>query len=81
MNSESNPHGEEALEARYANCLKVGHNAFEFVLVFGQLYADRHDMLSHTRIVTGPQYAKVFLEILSGSIDQYEKVHGPIQKK
>ena len=38
MNQDNEPPGEAAeLEGRYANYFKVGHNAFEFLLDFGQL--------------------------------------------
>jgi len=66
------PHG------RYANYFKVGHNAFEFVVDFGQLYAQSKPTPLHTRIVTTPVYAKIFLGLLQESIDQYEQLFGTI---
>lgn len=66
--SESN-----RLEGRYANYFKVGHNAFEFVLDFGQSFAENQESKLHTRIVTSPIYAKAFLETLQESIEEYEK--------
>ena len=67
-----------ALEGRYANDFQVGHNAFEFVLDFGQFYPEHTERGFHTRIITGPAYAKVLAEILQGSIDQYEHNFGII---
>jgi hypothetical protein len=32
-----------ALEGKYANYFKVGHNAFEFILDFGQLYLETQE--------------------------------------
>ena len=52
------------LEGRYTNYFTVGHNAFEVVLVFGQFYEGNREPQLHTRIVTGPAYAKKLLEVL-----------------
>lgn len=70
----------EPLEGRYANNFQVGHNAFEFLLDFGQFYPENTEARFHTRIVTGPAYAKVLSETLQGSIDQYEQTFGVIPK-
>ena len=66
------------LEARYANYFKVGHNAVEFLLDFGQLYSDSGKAQLHTRIITSPIYAKALLEIIRESLDRYEQTFGPI---
>jgi hypothetical protein len=65
-------------EGRYANYIEVGFNAFEFVLDFGQVYEEQGDITLHTRIVTGPAYAKDFLATLCRSIEQYEATIGSI---
>ena len=65
------------IEGKYANYFQVGHNAFEFLLDFGQMYADGAEEYFHTRIVTGPSYAKELLKVLSESIEQYEATFGP----
>ena len=69
------------IEGQYANYFKVGHNAFEFVLDFGQFYPENGNAQLHTRIITSPENAKCLLELLQKSIGQYEKEHGPISKK
>ena len=69
------------LEGRYANYFKVGHNAFEFVLDFGQFYPGSEKAELCTRIVTSPVYAKAFLETLQKSIDRYERAFGGISKE
>ena len=51
-------------EGRYANHLKVGYNAFEFVLDFGQLDYKNGEAKLHTRAITSPIYAKALLETL-----------------
>ena len=70
-----------ALEGRYANYFKVGHNAVEFLLDFGQLYSESEKAQRHTRIVTSPIYAKALLEIIRESLDRYEQTFGPIPKE
>ena len=61
------------LEGKYVNYFKVGHNAFEFVLDFGQSYLENEAPQIHTRIVTSPAYAKALLETSRESLAQYEK--------
>jgi hypothetical protein len=79
MNPENEPQevtGE--LEGRYSNYFKVGHNAFEFLLDFGQFYAESQRAQFHTRIITNPTYAKALLSLLRESIAQYEQTFGVI---
>lgn len=69
------------LEARYANSFRIGHNAFEFVFEFGQVSPEGGHAQFHTRIVTGPGYAKALSEALSESIAQYEQAFGTLQER
>lgn len=80
MGDESkDPQNTAQLEGRYANYFEVGHNAFEFVFDFGQLYAgESKEGRLHTRIVTAPVYANTLLKTLQGSIDRYEQTFGAI---
>lgn len=67
------------LEGRYANYFEVGHNAFEFLLDFGQFYqGEKTCAIFHSRIITPPPYAKRLLEALQNSIETYEAVYGSI---
>ena len=75
---EDSTHG--AIEGRYANYFQIGHNAFEFLLDFGQLYSDGKQEQIHTRIVTSPSYAKELLKVLGESVEQYELNFGPIKQ-
>jgi hypothetical protein len=68
-------------EGRYANCFLVGHNAYEFVLDFGQFYPERGEPQFHTRIITNPGYAKALLETLLESIQRYEQTFGDIPQE
>ena len=64
--------------ASYANYLVVGHNAFEFVIDFGQMYEGSDEAQMHTRIVTTPVHAKAMLETLRTAINGFETTHGSI---
>ena len=66
------------LLAKYANLFNVGHNNFEFELEFGQFDAEEADALVHTRIITGPAYAKVLWQLLDESLRQHEETFGPM---
>jgi Protein of unknown function (DUF3467) len=69
------------LEGRYANYFEVGHNAFEFLLDFGQFYPDRQQARLYTRIITYPIYAKAMLKTLGESLERYEQTFGAIQDR
>jgi hypothetical protein len=71
---------QSTIEGKYANYFEVGHNAFEFLLDFGQMYSDGVQQRIHTRIVTGPSYAKELLKVLGESIQQYEQSFGAIRE-
>jgi len=75
---ETDRAGGELPQGQYANHFEVGHNAVEFVLDFGQLYADSPGARIHTRIITSPTYAHDLLELLQKSIDEYRRGYGPI---
>jgi hypothetical protein len=66
------------LEGQYANHYRVGHNAFEFVLDFGQSYEEYGKARFHTRIITSPAYAKELLATLGEAIETYEQNYGTI---
>jgi hypothetical protein len=66
------------IEGKYSNYFKVGHNAFEFVIDFGQYYPGTEEAELYTRIITSPISAKNLIEVLQESIVQYEQIHGTI---
>ncbi len=70
----------EVLEGRYANFFQVGHNAFEFLIDFGQLYPDENQGQVHTRIVTSPAYIQELMKVLRDSVEKYEQRFGTIPK-
>lgn len=65
-------------EGRYANYFEIGHNAFEFILDFGQLYAEQGKARLHTRIIMGPAYAGALLDTLRKAIGRYIDSYGPV---
>lgn len=67
------------LEARYTNYFEVGHNAFEFIFDFGQYHPENTEARMHTRIVTGPVYAKLMADVLQDAVKRFEEEHGTIQ--
>jgi uncharacterized protein DUF3467 len=71
-------HDDGTVNGRYSNYFKVGHNAFEFLFDFGQIYTDDEPAPVHTRIITTPFYAKTLLTLLRRSIAEYERSIGAI---
>jgi hypothetical protein len=63
---------------KYANYFQIGHNAFEFLLDFGQLFSGDQTEHLHTRIVTSPRQAKELLILLEKSLGHYETAFGCI---
>ena len=69
------------LKRCYANHLRIGQNAFEFLLDFGQFYrGDGHEYFN-IRIITAPVYAKAFLRVLQECINHYEQAYGNIPEE
>jgi hypothetical protein len=59
--------GSIAKEGRYANYFQIGHNAFEFLVEFGQ-----RDGGVHTRIYVSPQYARVLSDLLLEALAEHD---------
>jgi Protein of unknown function (DUF3467) len=64
----------------YSNYFEVGHNAFEFVIEFGDTYANARRSC-HTRIVMNPIYATALLDVLQRAIRRYETRFGTADEK
>ena len=64
--------------ATYANYCEIGHNAFEFLLDFGQVRPESGNVQIHSRIVAGPVQAKLFSRLFAQAVDRFEASHGPI---
>lgn len=68
----------DLVEGRYANYLRVGHNAFEFVMDFAQVFDESPGERAHTRVITSPGYAKEMLAVLRRAVEEYERTFGVI---
>ncbi len=66
------------LDGKYANYFQIGSNACEFLLDFGQFFARHSEARFHTRIITSPLCAKIFLTTLAEALVAYEASYGPI---
>jgi hypothetical protein len=64
--------------ATYANFCEVGHNAYEFLIDFGQFQPAAGEVRVHSRIVSGPVQAKLFARVLNDALARYEREHGAI---
>jgi Protein of unknown function (DUF3467) len=64
--------------AVYANYFEVGHNAFEFLIDFGQFQPETGTVAMHSRMVTGPVHAKLLAQLLTEAIERFEAAHGGI---
>ena len=69
----------DQLEARYANYFEVGHSAFEFIFDFGQYQSEADGARMHSRLVTGPVYAKLLAELLHTALERFEEEYGVIR--
>ena len=58
-------------DARYANFFRVGYNAFEFLLEFGQ-----REGRIHTSIYLSPQHARMLSDLLSDAVKEYADGQG-----
>jgi hypothetical protein len=52
---------------RYANFFQIGHNAFEFLIEFGQ-----QDGGIHTRIYVSPGHAQILSDLLIKTLREHE---------
>ncbi len=75
MAKRARSHRSRTPKSLYANYFEVGHTAFEFVLDFGQRYADGNESC-HTRIVTSPTYALALLQTLTDAMKAYGERFG-----
>jgi hypothetical protein len=74
-----NPTDNGCPEAKYANYFRVGHNAYEFVMDYGQSYGELLVTI-HTRIIMAPSYARELLKVLQEAMGEYEAHFGSLEK-
>ena len=73
------PDREADLEGRYANFFRIGYNAYEFVIDFGQEYPPDPERI-HTRIVTSPPLARNLSDTLQRSLEEHDDTFGPVEE-
>ena len=78
MTKSRTPSRPRAPLARYTNYFEVGHNAYEFLLDFGQYQPELDAVVLHTRIAVGPTHAKLLAGTLSRAVARHEAEHGAI---
>jgi hypothetical protein len=61
-------------EGRYANFFQIGHNAFEFLIEFGQQQDGEGSI--HTRIYVNPQHARILADLMLDTLQQHERIFG-----
>ncbi|MEO9779049.1 MAG: DUF3467 domain-containing protein [Sedimentitalea sp.] len=64
--------------AGYANYFEVGHNAYEFLLDFGQVDPQRGKAVINRRFALGPTHAKLLMRLMTRSVAEFEQEFGPI---
>ena len=67
-----------SVEAHYANCFKIGHNAFEFVIDCGQMTGEGTGVRLTARILTNPRSAKSLYQTVQQVLEEYERSFGII---
>jgi hypothetical protein len=65
-----------SLQGEYANYFRVGQNAYELIIDFGQYYSETEEAELFSRIVTSPAYAKFLLKMLQDAITKHDRLHG-----
>lgn len=79
MSGNSEPRSDQkCIVAGYANYFEVGHNAFEFLIDFGQINPQNGEININTRVAVGPTHAKLFSRLLDGAVKQFEQQFGTI---
>jgi hypothetical protein len=66
---------------RYANVFRVGCNAFETVIEFGEQYADLEPSDLHTRIVVSPVFARALARSLIDALDRRPDEAGAVLQR
>jgi len=64
--------GRRVEEGRYTNFFQIGHNAFEFLLEFGQQGGK-----IHTRLYLSPPHARMLSDLLNDALRKHAKIYGP----
>jgi hypothetical protein len=69
MNEDESGISREPMQGKYSNYCRVGQNAMEFVIDFGERYGEQDPPMFHTRIVTTPTSMKAMLAAMQESVE------------
>jgi flagellum-specific peptidoglycan hydrolase FlgJ len=74
-------HNDDAAKAappsrKYANYFQAGFNEFEFVIDFGEFYADQAEPVLHTGFITSPEYAQRLCDLLKNTLRDHRDQFG-----
>ncbi len=69
---------EKVGEGIYANFFMLSNSPSEFIIDFGRIVPGLPSAKIYSRILTTPQHAKQFLQILHKNIENFENQHGEI---
>jgi hypothetical protein len=67
-------------EAKYSNYAEIGHNAYEFVFDFGQVWCEGVPAGVYVRVVTSPDTAQRLYETLYAALSEYRVAFGEIRR-
>ncbi len=70
---------EKVGEGTYANFFVITNSPSEFIMDFGRILPGIPDARIYTRVVSTPQHAKQFLQLLQKNIEGYENQFGEIK--
>lgn len=70
---------EKVGEGNYANFFVITNSPSEFIMDFGRILPGIPDARIYTRVLSTPQHAKQFLQLLQKNIEGYEKQFGEIK--
>lgn len=60
---------------RYANLFRIGFNAFEMVIEFGEQFSEGDAARMHTRVVTNPVFARGLVDALNEALSNYASAY------
>jgi hypothetical protein len=63
------------LVGRYSNVFRVGFNAFEVVVEFGEQFSDDEHPSMHTRMITNPVFARGLVDSLNEALANYDRMY------
>ena len=71
--------GEKEAEGIYSNLAIITHSPAEFVIDFTRVVPGVPKAKVHSRIITTPQHAKMFMKALQENIEKFESRFGEIK--